>query len=367
MTSGTAFDAIVVGGGPAGSSCAGALVSAGLRVLIVDAARFPRDKTCAGWITLPVVDLLDLDLAEYSRTRVCQPITAFRTGRIGSALRDTRFDDVVSYGICRVEFDHYLLRRSGANVVDGIPVSSLRYDRGMWLVNGTFTAPMLVGAGGHRCPVASHLGARPSQELAVAAQEVEFTLTPAQAARCRVEAGTPELSLCADLKGYGWCILKGNCLNVGLGRLDPNHLPAHVREFRRALVDGGIVPPDTPERWRGHAYLLRDVSPRRVVDSGAVLVGDAAGLAIAISGEGIRPAIESGLAAARYILSADRRYDRARLEPYAEWLEKRYPQGRHAALERLPEALIKRVISGLLETSWFTRRVLLERWFLQAA
>jgi flavin-dependent dehydrogenase len=367
VTSGTAFDAIVVGGGPAGSSCAGALVGAGRRVLVIDAARFPRDKTCAGWITLPVVDLLDLDLAEYGRTRVCQPITAFRTGRIGSALRATRFNDVVSYGICRVEFDHYLLRRSGADVVDGTPVSSIRYERAMWLVNETFTAPMLVGAGGHRCPVARHLGARPSQELAVAAQEVEFTLTPAQAARCRVEAGTPELSLCDDLKGYGWCVRKGDCLNVGLGRLDPHQLPAHVRAFRAALIAEGVVPAGTPERWRGHAYLLRDLSPRRVAGTAVLLAGDAAGLAFAMSGEGIRPAVESGIAAAKCIVSAGQRYDEDRLRPYAEWLDARFPRGRHAAIERLPQAVVRRVIAQLLETSWFTRRVLLERWFLQAA
>jgi flavin-dependent dehydrogenase len=360
-------DAIVVGGGPAGSSCARALVQAGMRVLVLDSARFPRDKTCAGWITPAVVDLLGLDLVEYGRAHVCQPITAFRTGRMGAALKETRFDEVVSHGICRVQFDDYLLRRSGADIVDGTPVTTTRYESGAWIVNDTFTAPLLVGAGGHRCPVARHIGARPAEEFAVAAQEVEFTLTPAQAARCRVAAGTPELSLCADLKGYGWCIRKGDCLNVGLGRLDPNHLPQHVRAFRSALVAEGIVPPDTPERWRGHAYLLRDLSPRTVVGTGAVLVGDSAGLAVTISGEGIRPAIESGQAAARCIVEAGGRYGADRLQPYADWLEARFPRGRHAALERLPQALVKAVVAGLLDTSWFTRHVLLERWFLQAA
>jgi flavin-dependent dehydrogenase len=215
--------------------------------------------------------------------------------------------------------------------------------------------------------VAAHLGARPSLELAVVAQEVEFTLTPDQAARCRLVPGTPELSLCADLKGYGWCVRKGDCLNVGLGRLDPDQLPTHARAFRSALVADGVVPPETPERWRGHAYLLRDMSPRRVVGAGVVLIGDAAGLAIAISGEGIRPAVESGQAAAQHIVAANRRYDADRLAPYAAWLDERYPRGRHAALERLPEALVKAIVCGLLQTSWFTRRVLLERWFLQAA
>ena len=48
-------DVLVVGGGPAGSSCARALHDAGLDVIVLDRAVFPRDKVCAGWIT-PQVD-----------------------------------------------------------------------------------------------------------------------------------------------------------------------------------------------------------------------------------------------------------------------------------------------------------------------
>ena len=48
-------DVLIVGGGPAGSSCAWRLVTAGLDVVVVDKANFPRDKVCAGWITPAVV------------------------------------------------------------------------------------------------------------------------------------------------------------------------------------------------------------------------------------------------------------------------------------------------------------------------
>jgi len=363
----TRVDALVVGGGPAGSSCARTLVTAGLRVVVLDRARFPRDKTCAGWIPPAVVGLLDLDLDDYRQSRVCQPITGFRTGRMGGPLLETRFDGVVSYGISRVEFDEYLLRRSGATLAEGTPVTRLRYEAGLWVVNEAFAAPILVGAGGHVCPVARHLGARPSDEPAVTAQEVEFDLTPAQSARCRVAPHTPELWLCRDLKGYGWCVRKHDRLNVGLGRLDPHHLPGHAQAFRTALVASGVVPPDTPRQWKGHAYLLRDLSPRPSIDAGVVLVGDAAGLAASISGEGIGPAIESGQAAARAIVAANGRYDRDRLQSYADWVDTRFPRGRHAAVAALPDALVTAVVGGLLGTSWFTRRVLLERWFLHAA
>ena len=67
-------DVLIVGGGPAGSTCARALKNAGLDVLILDKSVFPRDKVCAGWITPQVVEELDLDVDDYRRGRVLQPI-----------------------------------------------------------------------------------------------------------------------------------------------------------------------------------------------------------------------------------------------------------------------------------------------------
>ena len=76
------FDAIVVGGGPAGSTCAWQLRRAGLDVAVVDKRDFPRDKVCAGWVTPAAVETLRLDLDEYRSGRVCQPIRSFRTGSV---------------------------------------------------------------------------------------------------------------------------------------------------------------------------------------------------------------------------------------------------------------------------------------------
>ena len=54
-------DAVIVGGGPAGSTCARVLRRAGWSVVVFDRARFPRDKVCAGWVTPGVFRLLELD------------------------------------------------------------------------------------------------------------------------------------------------------------------------------------------------------------------------------------------------------------------------------------------------------------------
>ena len=82
-------DVLVIGGGPAGSSCARRLHEAGLDVLVMDKAEFPRDKVCAGWITPAVLTMLKIDTRDYRRGRVFQSLRRFRTGCIGGDTVDT--------------------------------------------------------------------------------------------------------------------------------------------------------------------------------------------------------------------------------------------------------------------------------------
>src|SRR5207249_3340589 len=108
-----------------------------------------------------------------------------------------------------------------------------------------------------------------------------------------------------DLAGYGWVFRKGDYLNVGLGRAGEEHLSTHVAKFVEFLRARGKVTFDLPDRFHGHAYRLRTRLPRPTSEPGVLLIGDAVGLADRQSGEGIRPAIESGLLAAASILEAD--------------------------------------------------------------
>src|SRR5262245_61528134 len=144
---------------------------------------------------------------------------------------ETRYPAPVSFGIRRFEFDHYLVARCGARLESPQPLESLAPEGSGWLVNGRLRARIVVGAGGHFCPVARSLGAVQSPEPIVAAQELEILLSEPQARDCSVQATVPELYFCADLKGYGWCFRKGDVLNVGLGRLDSRELRAHVKRF----------------------------------------------------------------------------------------------------------------------------------------
>lgn len=362
-------DAVIVGGGPAGSTLARALVRAGLDVTVYDRRAFPRDKICAGWITPAVVSSLGLDLADYAAGRVLQPIHGFRIARLGSAAVENAHGAApVSYGIRRCEFDHYLLERSGAQLRTGAAITELRRDGAGWIVNGEVRTPLLVGAGGHFCPVARTLGADLGRaERVVGAQEFEVRMTPAQAARCRVRGDTPRLYFCPDLAGYAWVFRKGDWLNVGIGREDPQRLSAHAGDFLAALVREGEIEADiAAAKPRGHAYLLYPRAMRPLVADGALLVGDAAGLAYPESGEGIRPAVESALLAAQAVLACGGRYGRGALAAYAGAIEARYgartlPAG---AARGGPGRLKQAAAALLLRTRWFTREVVTRRWFL---
>jgi geranylgeranyl reductase family protein len=363
-------DVVIVGGGPAGSTLAWLLGRRGVDVVVADRERFPRAKPCAGWITPAVVRDLELDLADYAAGHVLQPIHGFRVGLIGGRETQTRRSPrPVSYGILRREFDAYLLRRSGARLRMGRPVRELRRDNGEWVVDGAIRSPLVVGAGGHFCPVARRLGARSGRERIVLAQETEFELDAAWLRECKVDPEMPELMFCGDLKGYGWVFRKGPYLNIGLGREDRSGLANDAREFVADRCSARAIPGTAVRGLRGHAYALYRGGRRPVSGDGVLLVGDAAGLADRRSGEGIGPAVLSAILAAETIGSAGGGYDRERLARYDRSLSRRFgPRRPRAELSGLIPAWIKTLLARrLLATEPFARRVVCERWFLHAA
>jgi geranylgeranyl reductase family protein len=357
------YDAIVVGGGPAGSTCARVLRLAGWNVILLDRATFPRDKVCAGWLTPGVFSLLDLEPAEYRAAGLTlSEIRSFRTGLItrDRPLIETRYPTVVSYAIRRCEFDHFLLQRAGVRVLSGTPAATMERIRDRWIVNGSVEAPVLIGAGGHFCPVARHLRGTPDTSAPIVAKEAEF----------RVNAhgspdSAPELMFCRDMEGYAWCVRKGDYLNVGIGRRESRDFADHVRHFIALLERSGRLAPGADIRWRGHAYFASGVGSRPLVGPGAMTVGDSAGLAYPESGEGIQPAIASGRLAAETLVASEGRYAIEDLQPYVDALTRLHPPARRpSAGVRATSATIGR---ALLSSSLFTRHVLLDRWFLRRA
>jgi flavin-dependent dehydrogenase len=290
------YDVLIVGGGPAGSTCARTLVSRGAKVAIVDRAEFPRVKLCAGWLSPPIWDVLELAPKSYPRG-----LWEWRTAHV----HYRGVDHAVpchGYFIRRYELDDFLLTRSGAELLHQNVKTIVRSGDGAWQV-GDLRARMLVGAGGTHCPVARVLAPeRPRRALGV--QELELPCDPREVARTRLGAdGEPELVLFDDLGGYGWNVPKTDWLNVGCGTLDASavrdawrHTHAHVAAHLPAAANTELA------HVKGHSYYLFD--PAHLAGAardGALLVGDSLGLAHPVTGEGILPAVVSGRVAAEAI------------------------------------------------------------------
>jgi flavin-dependent dehydrogenase len=169
-------------------------------------------------------------------------------------------------------------------------------------------------------------------------------------------------------EGYGWLVRKGRFLNIGLGRQGNSNLAGHVADFLAYLRREGKIPQGVPGKLHGHPYLLYDQAVRPLARDGALLIGDAAGLAYPKSGEGIRPAVESGLLAAQTIIEAAGRFDDASLAAYEHRILQRFgprrAQWSPAAL--LPRRLAGAIAAKLFASQWFAREVVLNRWFFRA-
>ncbi len=363
------IDVLIVGGGPAGSTLAYNLANSGLSIVIMDKETFPRQKVCAGWVTPAVMQELNIDLQEYAKQNILQPIYGFHIGHLGQKLVESQYTGApVSYGIRRVEFDNHLLQRCEAEVMMATPFDSMQKIENGWLVNHSIEAKLVVGAGGHFCPVARAIGSKGVSELAVVAREIEFEMNAEQIANCKIDGQKPELFFTPDLMGYGWVFRKGDYLNIGLGREDKHKLSGQVDAFCRYLKEQGRIPQDSPEKFHGHAYLLYPHSIRSVIEDNVLLIGDAAGLAYPKSGEGIRPAVESAMLAAQVIKSRAGEYRKLQLQSYFNELENRFGkrQPEPDLMERLPKGVKQIIARQLMKTRWFTRNIVTDRWFLQS-
>ena len=314
----TASDVLVVGGGPGGSTVAWRLARAGARVAVLDAARFPRVKLCAGWVTHAALADLEVDPSAYPHT--IQPFSAVSVAA-GEQEHETHWDRTASYGIVRAEFDTFLLRRAaaaGARLHEGARVREVREVAGGVEVAsdaGTFTAGMVVGAGGHGCPVARALGRARAEEHVVVTQESETRVGAERLRALTPRYGWPELIAEPDFKGYGWYFTKGDFLNIGVGALGGEPVRRRLERLLARLRTGGRLPHDLAlTSFRGHAYAIRRGQPRRLGGERFALVGDAAGLARDVSGEGIGPAVRSACLAADALLAGRPATYAARIE-----------------------------------------------------
>jgi len=272
----------------------------GVPVIVLEREEFPRVKLCAGWVTPGVFRDLESAPADY-------PHGILELDRFRIDVRGVRFDlPTRQYSIRRYEFDRWLLDRADVPVHIH-RVRDIRREGGGYDIDGRFRCRFLVGAGGTNCPVYTTLfkgfHERPDASCIVTLeQELPYDWTDG---RCRLwffEHGLP---------GYSWYVPKaGGVVNVGVGgklrslRAGGRTIREHWARLETKLRGLELVE-DRDLRPRGHAYhLRRDVT--RVRRGDAFLTGDAAGLATLDMGEGIGPAVESGLRAAQSIIRGGR-------------------------------------------------------------
>ena len=193
--------------------------------------------------------------------------------------------------------------------------------------------------------MARALGDPSEREEVVVAQESETRLPPGRAWL----AGAPELYVEPDLRGYAWYFPKQDVINIGVGCTggSDGSLPRRRQAVVDALRASGQLPGDVAiEPFRGHAYVVRRQAPRRLSGPRFCLVGDAAGLARDLSGEGIGPAIRSGRLAAEAAVACLRHG--TPLDAYARKIVALYGAGELGWLgrrtARMPDALARAVV-----------------------
>lgn len=295
------YETIVVGGGPAGSSCAWRLKKQGKEVLVLDKQSFPRLKLCAGWITSQVMKNLEFTPEDYPhsilklKTKMYVAPFPFSFGRW-----PTRWTD---YSIRRIEFDRWLLERSQAPVINH-HVKQIEKQGERYIIDGQYECKYLVGAGGTGCPVRrTFFHHQRVQKTQIVTLEKEFEY-PQRDNTAHI------FFLYRGLKGYSWYVPKGNgYVNVGLGgfgsyfKKSGINIHQHFQWFLQDLNKRGLLNEKTAQDLQvsGYSYYLY-TNQGEVKQDNCFLIGDSAGLASIDLGEGISPSIESGLLAAGEIL-----------------------------------------------------------------
>ncbi|MGB2953916.1 MAG: geranylgeranyl reductase family protein [Gaiellaceae bacterium] len=306
------FDAIVVGAGPAGSSTAYRLARAGARVLMLDRARFPRDKPCGGGLTARALRELPIDPAPVVEDSVDR--FELRLAYRSRIERRSPFPLVLMTQ--RRRLDAYLAEQAaeaGAEFRQGVRVTEID-PAGIVSADGErVEADVIVGADGVNGVSARTLGLADGRRYGVA-YEGNASYEAIPRARFR---GRAVLELGAVAGGYGWVFPKGDHVNVGVGGWEQEG--PRLREELRRLCDLHRVDERELVDLRGYRLPMRRPGDR-VVEGRALLVGDAAGLVDPLSGDGIyEAALSARLAAGTTLeLLAGRAGD---LEPYQRDLD----------------------------------------------
>ena len=327
------YDVIVVGGGPAGATAARRASLAGLNVLLIDKAKFPRYKPCAGAIRGPVTKTLDIDLTSILHRKISGFSIFAPSGFRVDCIPEDRSHP--GYTVMREEFDHLLLRKAeeaGAVVKESIRVIKASQDTQCVTVetedSETFTSKFIIGADGINSIVAKSLGFYDKwpSDSAMVSIEIEAEVGKEKVREiCQDTTGYDSdlffLYFGTFSHGYTWCFPKRSILSLG----------ACCRQDKVTNLRAGY------SQWFNQFKTEHDIEPQIVKDTSArfpvkvkdtimkgrtILVGDAAGFVDAFTGEGIPHAIDSGRIAGAVVEKAAKQDDPSILREYVKRCKK---------------------------------------------
>ncbi|MFL5946234.1 MAG: geranylgeranyl reductase family protein [Gaiellaceae bacterium] len=287
------FDVAVVGAGPAGSTTAYRLARAHARVLLIDRARFPRDKPCGGGLTMRAVRQLPFSVEPVVEDRITHVRCRLKYGRV----MERHSEQVLCLMTQRRRLDEFLVKQAveaGATFRDGVR-AEVESDRLVRIGGTPVQVDALVAADGANGTTAKTLGLGGSIVNGVALEgNLPYERLPAGRWR-----GHLVLELATVPGGYGWVFPKGDHVNVGVGGWGSEgpRLRGHLRDLCKRYG----VRFDELSNVRGHRLPMR----RRgvVFASGrALVVGDAAGVIDPVSGDGMYEGFVTARLAAEHIV-----------------------------------------------------------------
>jgi geranylgeranyl reductase family protein len=323
------YDVAVVGAGPAGSVMAWALASEGARVVLIDRAKFPRDKVCGDFVEPRGLRILErmgcLAALEKNEPLPIRRVAMYVDGRCayrGAIPFYGRHADLPPHGyiIPRDELDDHLLRHAsnaGATVRQEAAVRSVvRSAQGLEIgvarkgKSSTIRAQLVVGADGVNSVVAKSAGLLEADPRTIAVAQRAYV------DGIEMEGGAGgEATFVFDREvfpGYGWLFpIAGGRANIGVGILSEarQRFDIRVPELFDSLVE------KLRTQHPGCANLRVSAAPiggivktyggagRNHFERG-ILIGDAGCFVDPMTGEGITPAMESAMIGAPILLDA---------------------------------------------------------------
>ena len=309
------YDVIVVGAGPAGSTAAKNLAEKGIKVLLLDKAKFPRDKPCGGGLPtrvqkrFPYIEPF-IDSVSYGTTMYSSSLR-YKC----DLLREKPFVDMV----LRKDFDYGLLslaQKAGATFLGGKSVIDVVVQKekvSVMLEDGqTIETQMVIGSDGMHSVVAEKTNLSKKLEVICISLMQEQPLTSKQLTAFFTKKRLIYLFIKAHgIAGYAWVFPKKNTVNIGIGEFQSAVSKARPKiplketyeKFISTLKENKLLPADFPvENLKGATlpiFPLENTCGDRVI-----LCGDAAGFINPITGEGIYYAMVSGKIAADVIAEA---------------------------------------------------------------